>query len=71
MSRLDKMSVTEREVKLEDLTRGISLSGTIIKDFAGVVVTYDFYPVSPVSLSISFFSPFHLTVPSSLGGDPD
>jgi hypothetical protein len=45
MSRLDKMSVTEREVKLEDLTRGISLSGTIIKEFAGVVVTYDFYPV--------------------------
>ena len=47
MSRLDKMSVTEREVKLEDLTRGISLGGTVIKDFAGVVVTYDFYPVSP------------------------
>lgn len=46
MSRLDKMSVTEREVKIEDLTRGLSLSGTIVKDFVGVIVTYDFYPVS-------------------------
>lgn len=45
LSRLDKMSVTERAVKMEDLTRGISLSGTLVRDFVGIIVTYDFYPV--------------------------
>jgi hypothetical protein len=32
---------------MEDLSRGLSLSGTMVKDFAGVIVTYDFYPVTP------------------------
>jgi hypothetical protein len=30
---------------MEDLARGLSLSGTLVKDFAGIIVTYDFYPV--------------------------
>jgi len=46
VSRLDKISVTERAVKISDLNRGISLGGSMVKDFVGVIVTYDFYPVT-------------------------
>mmetsp|Transcript_13119 Transcript_13119/g.19764 ORF Transcript_13119/g.19764 Transcript_13119/m.19764 type:complete len:320 (+) Transcript_13119:115-1074(+) len=46
VSRLDKISITERAVKISDINRGVSLGGSMVKDFIGVIVTYDFYPVT-------------------------
>lgn len=33
-------------LQLADLNRGLSLGGSAVQNFVGVVVTYEFYPVS-------------------------
>lgn len=35
-------------LQLGDLNRGLSLGGSVVQNFVGVIVTYEFYPVSPV-----------------------
>lgn len=48
-SDLNSYSVTERRVKLADLNRGLSLGGTTVQNFVGVIFTYEFYPVAVVT----------------------
>lgn len=35
-------------IQIADLGRGMSLGGTLLKDFCGVIFTYDFYPVRKI-----------------------
>jgi len=47
-ANLNKYTVSERAVEFAHLGRGLSFGGTTIQNFAGIVVTYDFYPVAVI-----------------------
>jgi hypothetical protein len=46
VSTAHQYSVTERQVKLEAALRGVIISSQAYKDFVGILITYDFYPVA-------------------------
>mgnify|MGYP005994718713 CR=1 FL=1 len=41
-------------VQLADLNRGLSLGGSTVQNFVGVIFTYEFYPVSMSLLYCSY-----------------
>lgn len=45
VSGAHQYSVTERQVKLETALRGVMISSQAYRDFVGILITYDFYPV--------------------------
>ena len=46
VSQANQYAVTEKVLTLEQLSRNEAISGLYLKDFNGVIVTYDFHPVS-------------------------
>lgn len=46
VSHANQYAVNEKVLTLEQLSRNEAISGLYLKDFNGVIVTYDFHPVS-------------------------
>ena len=55
VSTAHHISVSERQVKLETALRGVIISSQTYKDFVGILITYDFYPVR-LHLIVSYIS---------------
>lgn len=47
---LNQYSVTERQVDFMQALAGVTVAGQFFSDFVGIVITYDFYPVSAVAV---------------------
>lgn len=47
---LNQYSVTERQVDFGQALSGVTVAGQFFSDFVGIVITYDFYPVSKAAV---------------------
>lgn len=47
-TRVNQYSSTEANVDEDRSLQGVVIAGSVLKEFYGVVVTYDFYPVSSI-----------------------
>lgn len=45
-------------LQLAELNRGLSMGGSTVQNFVGVIVTYEFYPVSRQCINIKIASKF-------------
>ncbi len=50
VSFANQYSVNEKVISLDQLRRNEAISGLFLKDFNGLIVTYDFHPVRSIYL---------------------